>query len=112
MLEMLPGGIDMIADERAAGTTLVPTRTEHKVVDDQLAAAIEQIGQSAFAVRPLEHILLFHLDPGKVPARLADLVPQSRELFFLCQQLLARLDPFALGNDRMVGDPRRGCCRS
>ena len=48
--------------ERAARAALVPARVEHEVVDDELAAALEQVEQARLAVRALEDVVLVDLD--------------------------------------------------
>jgi hypothetical protein len=64
------------------------------VLDDELAASAEQIGESDLAVRPVEHVGLLHLDPGERAAFGAQLIAQSGELLFLAQKLLACGQPF------------------
>ena len=59
--------------------------TEHKMLDDQLAAAVEEVGEGLLPVRAVEHILLFELDPGQFAPLRAQLVAQPRELFLLRQ---------------------------
>src|SRR5262249_20264682 len=44
---------DLIDEHRAAGTAGIPRRTEHEVVEDELAASLEELGESPRAVRAL-----------------------------------------------------------
>jgi hypothetical protein len=41
----------MIHVEGATGATLLPIRTEHEVINDELASAVEQVGKSFPAIR-------------------------------------------------------------
>ena len=56
---------DVVDEERTTGTTrgrpAVDPRSEHEVVDDELAATIEQIEQARPAVRAFEPVVL--VDP-------------------------------------------------
>ena len=60
------GAVDMIGQERATRATLLPLGTEHEMIDDQFAAAVEKVGEGLFAARPVEHIVLFDLDPRQL----------------------------------------------
>src|SRR5258708_12569451 len=57
---------DVVDEHRAAiAARIRPARhirREHEVVDDQLAAALEQIEQARFTAQPLEDVAL--VDPG------------------------------------------------
>ena len=55
--------VEVIGEIRTARAALRPSGTEHEVVDDELAAAVEQIGELLFAARPFEHILSSQLLP-------------------------------------------------
>jgi len=44
MFEMHECALDVIDLERAADATLLPPGAEHKMFDDQLAAAVEEVG--------------------------------------------------------------------
>ena len=61
--QMNGGAVEMVGQERAARAALLPARTEHEVIDDQLAAAVEQVGQRLLATGSVEHIGLVDLDP-------------------------------------------------
>ena len=50
--------------------------------NDQLAAAVEQIGQRFLSVRSVENIFLVDLNPGKFSPRGADRVPLPSKFFF------------------------------
>jgi hypothetical protein len=54
----------MVDLERAADTALLPSRTEHEMFDDQLAAAVEEVGERLLAIRCVEDVRLLDLDLG------------------------------------------------
>ena len=53
LLEVLPRRIDMIGDEGAARAEVIGARRQHEVIDGELAAAPEQIGERALALAAL-----------------------------------------------------------
>ena len=56
---------DVVAFERATGAALLPIRPIRKVLDDHLAATVEETSERLLAVRRVEEILPPHLDPGQ-----------------------------------------------
>src|SRR5262249_14367171 len=83
MRKVNQGTVDVVGEERAARTSLFPSRTKHEMVDDQLAPAIEKVRQSFLSLWTLEHVVLLDLDPGQfapLPAELVALVGEC--LFF------------------------------
>ena len=94
MLEMLQRAHGVIEFERAADAAFRPVGAEHEVLDDKLAASVEQVGEGDLAVRSVEHVVLLHLDPGQRATLGAQLVAQPGEFLFLAQQFLARGKPF------------------
>ena len=77
------GAVKMIRKEGTARATFDPVRAEHKVVDEQLAAAGEEIGERFFSGWPVENIFLPDFFPRKLAALFAKFVAQARQLFFL-----------------------------
>ena len=74
----------------------VPVRIEHEVVDQQLAAVLEEVEQADRAFLPLEHVLLVDLD-HRQPAPLGvHRVPLPGELLLGLQQPQAGGEPFSL----------------
>src|SRR5262249_51452698 len=61
-----------IDEERAARAAILPIRIEHEMVDDELAAAFEQIEQAALAARSLKLIILLDLHHRQAPALRVD----------------------------------------
>ncbi|MNH24152.1 hypothetical protein D3C79_840700 [compost metagenome] len=104
VLEVLIGTVDMVGEEGAARATLLPAGAEHEVVDDQGAAAVEQIGQALAPVRPFECIGRVDADPRQRTAFGAEPVALMGEGFLLAQQGLAGLQPFLAGHHRVIVD--------
>src|SRR6266542_1077650 len=86
--------VNMVGHERAAWTAFLPIRSEHEVVNDQLAASGEQLGERYLAPRRIEVVVLLKLHPRQLAPLGAQLVAQPGEFFLLPQQLLAGRDPF------------------
>ena len=69
---------------------------------EQLAAALEEIGQRLRAVRALEDVVLLDANPGQIAPLGVDLVPQPGEFFLLLQEFRARNEPLAARNNRVM----------
>jgi hypothetical protein len=54
--------------ERTARAGLLPVRTEHEVVDNQLAFAVEKVRERHLPVRPVEKVIFPDFDPEKLAA--------------------------------------------
>src|SRR2546422_5573121 len=102
MCEVHDAAVDMIGHERAAPAALLPPGSEHEMIDNQLAASGEKVGQRLLAVWPVEHIGLLHLDPGQFTALGTQLIAQPGEFLFLDQELLARGEPLVSRYDSVV----------
>src|ERR1700674_1723682 len=103
--------VEMIGQEGTARATLFPARTEHEVIHNQLASAVEEAGQSLPAVRSLEDILFFNLLPGQFAALPAQLIPQFAELLLFAKQVFPAGDPFLWRNHLVFLNSRgRSCC--
>src|SRR5262245_43689863 len=87
---------------RAMWATCIPVGSKHKMIDNELASPVEQIGEGFFAARPFEHVASLDPLPRQIAAPLAKLVAQSCELFLLFQEFLARFDPFPMRHNLMV----------
>ena len=99
MRQMPIGAIEMIGQIGAAFATLLPAWTEHEMINDQLTAAVEQIGQCFFAIRALEHVLLVDLDHWQLAPRCAQRISLAREFLFQSQQIFPRHEPFLFRYD-------------
>ena len=63
MWEMPIGPVEVIGQVGTAFAAFFPSRAEHKVINDQLAASLKEIGQRLFAVRTVKDVFLVDLDP-------------------------------------------------
>jgi len=68
MVEVHDDAVEVVHPERAALAALLPARVEHEVLDDELAAPLEEIRERLAAAGAVEHAGLVHLHPGQVPA--------------------------------------------
>ena len=94
--------VGVVGHERAARAALLPAGAEHEVLHQQLAPALEQVGERAPALGRVEDVVLLDALPGQGAARAGDLVAQVHELLLARQQRLALGDPAVCGHDGMV----------
>src|SRR4029453_9218162 len=83
----------VVGDERAVRAALVVIRAEHEVVDDELALAVEEIGERAAPVRPLEDVLLLDGHHRQLAALGGERVALAAQLFLLGEEPRARRGP-------------------
>jgi hypothetical protein len=93
---------------RAACAPLIPCWVEHEVIDDELAATLEEVFETLFAVRPVEDIVLFDLHHGKPASCGIHVVVVLGEFLFICQKFLPLGEPLVSRNDWRMWD--RACC--
>src|SRR5262245_54184962 len=91
---------DLIEDQRAAGATLVASGAEHEMIQDQLTAPFEQIGEARLARGALEFIRLLDPHARQTPALGRERIARVRGCLLLREQLRARSFPFLLRDDR------------
>src|SRR5215472_4122786 len=72
---------------------------EHRMIDDELTAAVEELRECPASFRALKHVLVLDRFPRKLAPRLAELIALSRELLLLDQMPFASLDPLVVGHD-------------
>src|SRR4029077_13124867 len=100
MREMPVGAIEMIRQVRTALATLLPAWAEHEMIDNQLAATVEEIGQRFFAIRSVENIRLADVSPWQFASMPAHFVAQPSQFLLASEQILARDQPLASRHDR------------
>lgn len=105
--EVNEAAAEMIGQVGAAGATLLPCRTEHEVIDDQLAAAGEKVGEGLLAGGAVEYILFFDFFPGQLAALLAQFIAQPGEFFFFAEEPLYGWRSIVVG--RLLGVVRFRC---
>src|SRR5260370_36223796 len=91
--KMDKNAVDMIELERTADASLAPIRAEHEMLDDQLTASAEQIGEGFLPVGPVEDVSLLHLYPGPCAPLRAQPVAQAVEIPFPSAEFLTRPPP-------------------
>src|SRR6266436_4807640 len=73
----------MIHIERATRAALLPLRSKHEVINDQLAFPAEEVAKRLLSARSIENILLLHFLPGQFAAFPAQLIAQTGEFLLL-----------------------------
>ncbi len=86
---------------QAGGQLLFPARRHHEVLDVELAAPAEEIGERHLARRAIENIGLLDFDPRECAAVLSKPVAEPRQFLFLGKQRPPRLDPVLFGHYRV-----------
>jgi len=59
------------------------------VIDDELASAIEEVGETYLAARRIEDVILFNFHPGKLAAFGCDGVTLAGEFLLFGQEFLS-----------------------
>src|SRR5437764_85144 len=103
---------ECVCDRGADRATCRPGRPEHEVIDKQLGAAVEEIGERLRAALGLESVFLPHRDPGQLAPPPGQLVAATGELLLLLQQVVALRLPLLLRADPMLRHPASSCPRS
>ena len=97
---------DLVGHHRAAHAGVLGpaahARLVEGAVDDQLAAAVEQVGEARLAIRPLEHIVLLHGHPRHPPTLGRQRVTCAGVFLLLHEHPLARRLPFPGRYDRRL----------
>src|SRR5256885_5078199 len=104
VIEVDAEAVEIVRPERAVLAALVPVGREHEVIDDELAPAVEELGQRLRACRPVEDVLLLHLLPRQGAPLATQLVAQPGEPLLLREEFPARLDPGLVRYDPMLPD--------
>ncbi len=63
IVEMRHRAIKIVGKKRTSRAALIPVRSEHEMIDQQLAAPVEQIGKRFPSRRRIERIILVNLHP-------------------------------------------------
>src|ERR1700730_6041032 len=78
MLKVHESAFDMVDVKRTAHATRLPSRSEHEMLYQQLATALEEIGQRLRAARALEDVVLLDANPGQCTS------PEKTDTEFQC----------------------------
>src|SRR5256714_13884378 len=104
---MLDDRVEVVGPERANRTAGLVFWIEHEVIDEQLAAAVEQLRQRLLTARAFEDVVLLDRLPRQGLSLSGALVTRGREFLLLREQLPARLEPFVVADDaHMPSGPR------
>jgi hypothetical protein len=76
------------------------------MLDDDLTAPLEQLGEAHAAVWRIEAVLLLYLHPGQVTSRCCNLILLASQLLLFDKQLTARGDPLLFRYDGWVNEVR------
>jgi hypothetical protein len=102
IFEMDQNTIDMVDGERAADVLVNCSRTHHEMLDDKLAAPVEEVAKRHLACQRVEDVRLLHADPGQGALLLAQLVARLRQRLFLGEHGSACTQPFLARYDAML----------
>src|SRR5215470_4255939 len=94
--------VEVVGPERTAFASRLPVGAEHEVIHDQLAPALEQVGQALFAVGPIKDIAFLDALPRQIASLLTELVTQSGKFLFFRQEFLAGFRPFMRRDDPVL----------
>jgi hypothetical protein len=81
------GAIEAVRDRRAARTPCLEVRPEHEVIDEQLRASSEEIGERRCAFVGLEAVFLVDSNPGQLLPLPRQFVAASRQRLLGLEQL-------------------------
>ena len=81
--------VEAIGDRGVDWVLRLVARAEHEVVDQELGAAVEELGQGPGSVVGVEAIVLVDLGPGQLAALAGQLVAHPGVLLLALQQFLA-----------------------
>jgi len=102
LCEMDIRAVEMVSKERAARAARFPARTQHEMVDDELVAAVEQVGERLLAARRVEYIILLHLHPRQITTLATQIIARPGEGFFGGEMRLALLEPILVRYDAVI----------
>ena len=86
--------VEMIGKEGAARATRIPARPEHEMIDDELTASVEEVGQRLATARRFECVRLFDLNPGQRQPSGIDAVAQASGFLLPREKHFSRPQPF------------------
>src|SRR5881394_2390867 len=99
------GPVEAVGDRRAGRAPGLVIGPEHEVVDEQLRAALEQLGEARLAAVGVEPIILLDPDPRQRLALLGNRVALVRQRFLRLEQLEPLAKPVLTAGDGV----RRHC---
>ena len=106
-VEVGDDAVEVVCDERAAGAARVllvdaEPEAEHEVVDEQLRAAVEEVGERLRPLVRLEGVRLLDRHPGQLSAPAGELIAAAHVLLLGHEQLLAGRQPLVSRSHRVL----------
>jgi hypothetical protein len=101
--------IEAVRDRRAVRAPGLEIGPEHEVIDKELAAAFEKVGQRDVSFVGFESVLLVDPDPRQFLTLPRHLVAAPRQFLFCLEQLDPGGEPLVARDDRMRYCLWRGC---
>ena len=92
-------GVVGVRTRRAGRAARRVVRAEHEVVDEELRAPVEELGQRLRPLVRLERVLLLDRHPGQLSTLPRELVAEARELFLPLEQLDPGRPPLLAGSE-------------
>jgi hypothetical protein len=96
-------GVQAVGDRGVDGVSGLIAGAEHEVVDQQLGAAVEELGQGPGSILGVEAVLLVDPDPGQLAALTGQLVTYPGVCLLAHQQRLAGSLPLLKADNRVSG---------
>src|SRR6266436_5383565 len=109
--EVDDGAIEAVGDRRAGRAPCGVLGPEHEVIDEQLRASFEQIGQRHRALVGLEAVLLVDADPGQFLPPPRQFVAAPRQLLLGLEQLQPGRKPLFTCSGLVIGHSFSPSCR-
>jgi hypothetical protein len=109
--ELAYGRVERVSGEGAARTAVGRIRAEHEVIDEQLGAPVEELGERLGAGFSVEGVFGLDWNPRQRLALLGKLIAELRQLLLALEQLAPRDQPLLPGSDLVLRHrvpPRRG----
>src|ERR1700719_1393847 len=93
--------LDVVDFKRASDALPRLTRTHHEVLDEKLAATVEQLCERNLSGWSVKDVLLLDPNPRHRALFRVQLIAQFGECFFPGEQSCARFEPFAARDNGM-----------
>src|SRR4029077_14687730 len=101
IFEMRKQALDVVDFERAPDALARLAGPHHEVLDEELAATVEQLCERNLSGWSVKDVLLLDPDPRQRALFRVELVAQFGECFFFGEQSGARFEPFAARDNGM-----------
>src|SRR5258708_4126245 len=109
--EVDDGAVEAVRDRRAGGTSCRVVGPEHEVIDEELGASTEEIGERCCALFCVESILLVDSHPGQLLASPRQFVAAPCQVFLGLEQLQPGREPLFTCSGLVIGHCLSPSCR-